>query len=296
MQPARPQDSTDPDALMQAAVSALLARDLAQARALIRRAVAIGHVDAALMEIALVANGSGGPADWMTALGLLEAAAKDDPVAAEQRALVENMELDEAGMPMRRPTGQLQSRAPTVSLFRTFLSPAECRHVASVAAAVMEPSLVIDPGGKAVANPVRRCDNGTIGPTREDLVVRAINHRIAAASDTGVTQGEPLTVLRYGPGHEYKPHHDALPGATNQRVKTMLIYLNQGFAGGETRFLANGLTITPREGDAILFDNIDASGAIDRRSHHAGLPVLRGVKWLATRWIRAQPYSPWHPS
>lgn len=295
MQPSYPKDVPQPDALMQEAVSALLARDLARARELIRRAVTIGHVDAALMEIALVANGSGGPADWMAALRLLQAAAKDDPVAAEQLALVEDMELDEVGMPMQRPTGELLSRAPTVSLFRALLSPPECRHVASVAAAVMEPSLVIDPGGKAIANPVRRCDNGTIGPTREDLVVRAINLRIASASDTHVTEGEPLTVLRYRPGQEYRPHFDALPNVANQRIKTVLVYLNEGFGGGETLFLASGLKVTPRAGDAILFDNIKADGAIDMQSRHAGLPVTHGAKWLATRWIRAKSYNPWAP-
>lgn len=289
-------DAPHPDVLMQEAISALVARDLARARELIRRTVAIGHVDAALMEIALIANGSGGPADWMAALKLLQAAAEQDPVAAEQRTLVEKMDLDNAGMPRCRPIGELLSRAPNVSLFQTLLSPAECRHVASVAAAVMEPSLVIDPGGKAVANPVRRCDNGTIGPTREDLVVRAINLRIASASDTDVARGEPLTVLRYAPGQEYRPHFDALPNVANQRVKTVLIYLNEGFGGGETLFLSNGLKVTPRAGDAILFDNTMTGGSVDKLSRHAGLPVTHGVKWLATRWIRAKPYDPWAQS
>ena len=295
MQPPYPKDVTDPDTLMQAAVSALLARDLAQAHELIRRAVAIGHVDAALMEIALVANGSGLSADWMAARRLLETAAANDPVAAGQRALVEKMALDEVGAPICRPTGESLSRTPNVTLFRAFLDPAECRHVASVAAAVMEPSQVIDRRGEAVANPVRRCDNGTIGPTREDLVVRAINLRIASASDSDVTQGEPLTVLRYAPGQEYRPHFDALPNADNQRIKTVLVYLNEGFGGGETLFLSSGLKVAPRAGDAILFDNMMADGAIDMQSQHAGLPVTHGTKWLATRWIRAKPHNPWNP-
>ena len=50
-----------------------LPRDLPEARKLLRRAVEIGHVDGALMEIAMTANGSGGTADWAGALRLLEA-------------------------------------------------------------------------------------------------------------------------------------------------------------------------------------------------------------------------------
>jgi prolyl 4-hydroxylase len=288
----------DAAALMRLAVWRLIGRNgprnLPEARRLLRRAVTIGHVDGALMEIAMTANGSGAPVDWLAARALLETAAGTDPVAAQHLTTLTAMALDDVGDPLCAPSGQKLSRSPNVTLFRDFLTPAECQHIASVSNAMMEPSLVIDPAtGRAIANPVRRCDNAVIGPTREDLVVRAINLRIAAASETRVEQGESLTVLRYGPGQEFKPHHDGLPGVTNQRIKTMLIYLNQGFAGGETRFMANGLTVTPRGGDAILFDNVGASGRIDPRSQHAGLPVTRGVKWLATRWIRAAPLDPW---
>ena len=41
----------------------IIPRDLPSARAALRRAVEIGHVDAALMEIALAANGSGAAPD-----------------------------------------------------------------------------------------------------------------------------------------------------------------------------------------------------------------------------------------
>ena len=76
-------------------------RDLAAARGWLRRAVAIGHVDAALMEIALTANGSGGPADWTGATALLRTAARSDPLAAEHLALVEAMAIDANGAPTK---------------------------------------------------------------------------------------------------------------------------------------------------------------------------------------------------
>ena len=63
------------DAVMRLAtwhmIGAPLPRDLPRARALLRRAVEIGHVDGALMEVALTANGSGGPVDWPGALRLI---------------------------------------------------------------------------------------------------------------------------------------------------------------------------------------------------------------------------------
>jgi prolyl 4-hydroxylase len=32
------------------------------------------------------------------------------------------------------------------------------------------------------------------------------------------------------------------------------------------------------------------NGAFDERMIHAGLPVTQGVKWMASRWIRSEPY------
>ncbi len=289
-----PTPPADSDALMRSAVDALLARDLVRARELIRRAVAIGHVDGALMEAALTANGSGGPADWRAALALLDVAAASDPVAAAQRALVRAMAIDTAGEPTATPTGEVLSASPSIVRYPRLLSPAECAHLASVAGGLLEPATVVDPAsGRRIAHPVRTSDGAVIGPAREDLVVRAINLRIAAVSGLPVAHGEPLAVLRYRPGQQYRPHLDTIAGEANQRVATVLVYLNEGYGGGETVFPAAGVTITPRGGDAVMFVNTDANGRPDERARHAGLPVTRGAKWLATRWIRRAPIDPW---
>jgi prolyl 4-hydroxylase len=288
----------DVDAVMQLAVwylaGDIVPRDLAKARTLLARAVSIGHVDAALMEIALTANGSGGKADWSAALALLRTAERDDPVARGQLALIEAMTIDAAGAPIALPAHEILSVAPNVIRFPKLFTPQECAHLAGVAATMLEPARVIDPRtGRWIAHPIRTSDGAAIGPAREDLVVRALNQRIAAASGTDIAQGEPLTVLRYRPGQQYRLHLDTIQDAVNQRVATVLIYMNEGYGGGETHFPASNLTITPRGGDAIVFRTVTWNGAIDQLSRHAGLPVTRGVKWLATRWIRAEPIDPW---
>lgn len=286
------------DAAMLLAVSYLrgdhLARDLVQARVHLRRAVEIGHVDGALMEIALTANGSGASANWSRALALLGAAASADPVAAEHLHLLRAMDLDAAGRPRVLPAGEPVSTAPRITRFPRFFSPAECAHVAGVTGALLAPARVIDPAtGAWRAHPVRTSDDAAIGPAQEDLVIRALNLRIATASGTRVEQGEALTVLRYRPGQQFRPHLDTIAGAANQRRATMLVYLNEGYGGGETHFPDAGITITPHGGDAILFENLRDDGCPDPATRHAGLPVTRGVKWLATRWIRTEGVDPW---
>lgn len=123
----------------------------------------------------------------------------------------------------------------------------------------------------------------------EDPAIYAINRRIAAISNTAVEQGEPLQVLRYKTGQEYKLHHDALPGEANQRGLTVLIYLNADYSGGETVFSSNGLEVRGKAGDAILFRNVGEDGKPEPAARHAGRPVARGTKYIASRWVRRIP-------
>ena len=115
---------------------------------------------------------------------------------------------------------------------------------------------------------------------------------IALATEQYRNQGEPLQVLRYRPGQEYRPHFDAIANDDNQRVMTFLVYLNDDYEGGETEFLSTGLKVRGRKGDGLLFRNADISGAPDPSSQHAGLPVTAGEKYLASRWIRERRFTP----
>jgi len=295
---ARAGDGGDARALVHLAMWRLqgqpVARDLPAARALLARARAMGDVAAAVMEAALCANGTGGVADWAGAVAILRDVAARDRVAAAHLALAEAMAIDDAGWPTVLPEAEELAPAGAVVRYPALLTPAECEHLARGATDLMQPAVVVDQDtGAEFRHPYRTSDGGVIGPTRETLPIRAINARVAAVTGTHIDQGESLTVLRYQPGQEFRPHSDALPGTANQRVVTVLLYLNQGFGGGETVFPRHGLSVTPRGGDALVFTNVTAEGKVDPRALHAGVPVTSGVKWLATRWIRARAFSVW---
>ena len=51
-----------------------------------------------------------------------------------------------------------------------------------------------------------------------------------------------------------------------------------------------GVRVKPQAGRAVIFDNLREDGSPDVDSLHAGTPVVRGEKWLATLWIRQRPY------
>ncbi|HEX6374725.1 MAG TPA: 2OG-Fe(II) oxygenase [Allosphingosinicella sp.] len=270
----------------------IVRRDLAEARRLLKQAGAKGDADAALLHAYFLAAGTGGPDAWQDALAALTGLARRDPRAAAQLSVLAGMDLDPNGFPARPVEARRLSAAPQVAAAEGFMSAAECAYLRDAGEPALEPSLVADPAtGRMVPHPVRSSDAAMFGVYAEDLVINAINRRIAALSGTRPEQGEPLQLLRYRPGGEYKPHMDALPAEPNQRILTVLVYLSDDYEGGETSFPRTGLVYRGRTGDALLFRNAGADGRADPLALHAGLPVGRGVKYLASRWIRAERFS-----
>jgi prolyl 4-hydroxylase len=157
---------------------------------------------------------------------------------------------------------------------------------------MLAPSVVVDAAsGRQMPDPVRSSDGMGFTWPLENPAVHALNRPIAAASGTDVECGEPLQVLRYKPGDQYRTHFDAIAGFDNQRVMTCLVWLNDGYEGGETFFPTPGLALRGAKGDAILFRNAGDDGRRDEAAAHAGLPVRAGEKLIASRWIRQQPFA-----
>lgn len=268
------------------------ARDLAGALELFRRAAGAGRVDCAVIYCNLLAAGIGGPRRWGDSLRLLAALAQINPRSRIELERIEAMDLTAEGDPSVVPEGRRLCETPAVTRFDALFSREECAWLASAAQKMLEPATVIDPGsGRQVRDPVRICDSAGFTWPLENPAVHALNRRIAAASGTSVGQGEPLQILRYRPGGEYRPHLDAIPGFANQRAMTMLVWLVDDYDGGETHFPVPGLKLKGGVGDAVLFRNIGADGRPDPASGHCGLPVTAGEKLIASRWIRRQPFE-----
>lgn len=272
-----------------------LHRDFAAARRFFARSGTSGHSAGAITHAVFTALGAGGDApDWPGAIALLADAAIADPKALAQLDLLKAMQLNREGGPLLTPRIGPLSWQPRIGIVRELAGPDECKHIVGLSHPLLEPSVVADPTtGKMVAHPIRTSEGAVLGPIQQDLVLEALNRRIAAATGTRAEQGEPLTVLRYSPGQQYRLHHDCLPGERNQRIITAIVYLNDDYEGGATHFPEAGITFKGKTGDAIVFANTRGDGQADAMSRHAGLPVERGEKWIATRWIRAADFDPW---
>lgn len=270
------------DALFEEAATALRANRVAEARTLFGEAGAAGRHDAAVIHCNLTASGG----DWANGMRLLAELARTDPRCRRQFELIRTMDLSAT---LR---GEVVSEAPHLTLFPSLFTHEECLYLVEAATPMLAPSVVVDPAtGAQRPDPVRLSDSAGFTLPLENPAVHALNQRLAAASGTGWGQGEPLQVLRYRPGGEYKPHFDAIPGFANQRILTMIVWLNEDYAGGETLFMKTGAKVKGRTGDALLFRNALPDGRRDPESGHAGLPVTQGEKLIASRWIRARPFE-----
>ena len=132
-------------------------------------------------------------------------------------------------------------------------------------------------------------------------------------------------VLRYRHGQHYAHHVDFFRAkemppemAGNNRVVTLLVYLQPPAAGGETIFpeagfalgegpprgssqeafeafvdsCAWGLKVKAKPGDAVLFFSQSPGLMLDPRSVHGGCPVEGDrEKWVASRWIHTAALS-----
>ncbi|MEA3029513.1 MAG: prolyl 4-hydroxylase [Sphingomonadales bacterium] len=272
----------DANALFAQAAACLRANRVAEARDLFGRAGEAGSREGAVIYCNLTAS----RVDWEEGLRLLRGLARISPRCRRE------LEIVEAMAPGPPPPGEIVSEAPHLTLFRGLFTPAECRYLIAAATPMLEASVVVDPAtGRQRPDPVRISDGVGFTLPLENPAVHALGRRIAAASGTDVAQGEPLQVLRYRPGGEYKPHFDAIPGFANQRILTMLVWLNGDYEGGETMFMKTGAKLKGGTGDALLFRNALPDGTRDPDAGHAGLPVTRGEKLIASRWIRARPFE-----
>ena len=103
---------------------------------------------------------------------------------------------------------------------------------------------------------------------------------------------EKLQVAHYREGEEFKSHDDAFPAdaaAQNgfQRAATLLLYLSDCAAGGETAFdRLPGVSLAPRAGTLVIFFPALPGGEQDPLALHAALPVGAGAeKFVAQQWV-----------
>jgi prolyl 4-hydroxylase len=177
-----------------------------------------------------------------------------------------------------------------------FLSPADCERMMELIDATAEPSKVFD---LDYASGYRTSYSGNVD--LHDPLVRKISRRVDDLLGMEPAFGESIQGQRYMPGQEFKQHHDWFhPGTSywdlemgrgGQRSYTTMAFLNNVEAGGTTDFPDLGISLEPKPGVLLIWNNATPDGLTNPRTIHAGMPVRSGAKYIFTKWYRTRAWG-----
>jgi len=181
--------------------------------------------------------------------------------------------------------------------FKGLLSLDECAELIAIGSVSdAKPSVVVDGASDVAYETPGRCSTVVAPSVDAYPIIMEIRRRIELLSGISQENQEPLQILHYTRGGKYDIHYDAFSDGSPQlrnggnRLLTVLLYLNDVEYGGWTQFPHIMANIVPNAGSGILFRNTDTQSRQLRESLHAGLPVTHGEKWIASIWIRENPY------
>jgi prolyl 4-hydroxylase len=190
----------------------------------------------------------------------------------------------------------MRTEDPVVATLGNVLDADECRTLIELARPRLAPSTLVDQatGHDIVSD--KRTSRGMFFRLAENDFIARLDRRLSLLMNLPLENGEGLQVLHYPTGAGSEPHFDYLQPAnaanresllrSGQRVSTLVTYLNDVPAGGQTMFPALGWAVSPLRGNAVYFEYCDDGGAVDARSLHASGPVTQGEKWVVTKWMR----------
>lgn len=133
---------------------------------------------------------------------------------------------------------------------------------------------------------------------RDDPQIRIVERRLSDLLGIDLAWSETVQGQRYTPGQEYREHCDWFDiGAAywkderlrgGQRSWTAMAYLNDVEEGGETEFIKLGFAIPPQKGSLVFWNNANPDGTTNPDTLHAAKPVVRGTKYVITKWFRTR--------
>ncbi len=174
-----------------------------------------------------------------------------------------------------------------------FIDHEECVTLCAMIDAVARPSSLHE---LDYASGFRTSYSGDLAP--RDPLVAAVSQRIDALLGLDSAIGEPVQGQRYTPGQQFKPHNDWFytsegywpqeEARGGQRSWTAMTYLNDVEAGGATLFTQLGIQIEPKRGALLVWNNALPDGRPNEATLHAGTPVVRGAKYIITKWYRTR--------
>lgn len=173
-----------------------------------------------------------------------------------------------------------------ITLKPNILSFSECDEIIFNCKNKMEPSMIVTSNGPKL-DPWRISDSTYI--YENPPIIQKIKNITSQITQLPISYQEPISVIRYKTGGEYKYHTDYIDyipsDPKRNRAYSCMFYLNDDLEGGETHFPKLQLSIKPTKGTLVKWDNLNLDDTPNPNSLHAGLPVTKGEKWILIIWV-----------
>lgn len=180
---------------------------------------------------------------------------------------------------------------------RRVATTAECEEIIAHIEQGLTPSRLMGSNGDPEFRTSSSCN---VDP--EEPLVRRLEAKIHGVVGIQQELGETVQGQRYLVGQQFKPHYDYFhetseywpieQASGGQRTWTAMLFLNEPEGGGHTDFTQAGVSLRPRTGNLVVWNNLTPEGELNPRSMHTGTPVTAGVKYVVTKWYRERRWLP----
>jgi prolyl 4-hydroxylase len=183
-----------------------------------------------------------------------------------------------------------------IYIVRDFLDTRDCSELVALIDANNEPSKLLSYNGDVEFRTSYSCNVDPNDPT-----VLRVEGKLASLLGIDPIHGETIQGQRYQVGQQFKPHYDffhkgepywdEMMRTGGQRTWTAMVFLNDVEGGGETNFTEAAAKVTPRRGNLLCWNNMNAIGEPNSYAMHQGMPVTAGTKYIITKWFRERAWA-----
>jgi prolyl 4-hydroxylase len=176
-----------------------------------------------------------------------------------------------------------------------FLSPDECTMLMRTIDAGSRRSTLLTQSNDPNFRTSDSCDLDRWSPE-----IQPLDERIANLLGIEPQFGETIQGQRYAPGQQFRAHHDYFHEGESywadmeqqggQRTWTAMVFLNAVDQGGATWFPQAGVRFKPNPGQLVAWNNMNPDGSPNKLTLHEGMAVVRGTKYIITKWFRERPW------
>lgn len=175
---------------------------------------------------------------------------------------------------------------PLIKVIDDFLTKEVCQDIINESTPLLEPSKIS--GGESG---YRTSKSTWLSHTHSHATLSLLE-AVTKLANVGLEYCEPISIIKYESGEEYKKHVDFNTLSNNIRVATVIIYLNDVSSGGLTSFPNLNYSVKPVCGRATYFKYDYKDEETNMKTLHVGEPPTDGaIKWIATVWIHEKPYK-----